>query len=408
MILVKPDIAHISFCRACSIRIKPERLLWQGIHVCVVAVCPSCGHEIIDDLPVGHALYSPCRVDATTGLLLSESGSENSWFSLPFARSIRNPETTNNITLSVEIFKTCRQVVVLNCLDFLYGHALLKLLNAERHLVDSLDLGLVLIIPQFLRWMVPAGVAEIWTANISLTNALCFYPMFDRLINKECERFEEIYVSRAFSHPQKYNISRFTGTEKHDFAKDDFRITFIWREDRLWQNGSVWEHVSRRIGFIRSFILYLQNWKVISLFSGLRARFPRSTFTIAGLGTNTRFPSWIDDRRVNSYANDTIERHLCKVYAESRLVIGVHGSNMLLPSGHAGMTLDLMPLNRWGNFAQDISYQEEDPRLAAYRYKCMPISTDSKSIVNIITEMISGFNYFKMQMLNILPELPPT
>jgi len=371
--------------------------------VCTVSVCPTCKHEIVDDLPVGHALYSPCRIDATTGKLFSESDSLNSWFSLPFVKSIINPET-DNITLTVEILKLYRRVIILNCLDFLYGHALLKLLNAERHQADSQGLGLVLIIPQYLRWIVPAGVVEIWTVNISLTNALRFYPMLDRLVNKECERFEEIFVSRAFSHPKKFNISRFTGIERHDFDKDDFRITFIWREDRLWLKGSFWELVSSRIGFIRSFILRFQNRKVTTLFSRLRSQFPQSTFTIAGLGRTTGFPTWIDDRRVTSYDNETTERQLCKVYAESRLVIGVHGSNMLLPSGHAGMTLDLMPIDRWSNIAQDICYQEDDPRLSTYRYRFIPISTNRKVIVNIITDMISGFNYFKTQMLNLLPE----
>jgi len=47
----------------------------------------------------------------------------------------------------------------------------------------------------------------------------------------------------------------------------------------------------------------------------------------------------------------------------------VHGSNMLLPSAHAGMTIDLMPDDRWGNFAQDISYQEDDVRMGSYRYR---------------------------------------
>lgn len=44
--------------------------------------------------------------------------------------------------------------------------------------------------------------------------------------------------------------------------------------------------------------------------------------------------------------------------------MGVHGSNMLLPSAHARATLVLMPRKRWGNFIQDILFQEPNPRLA--------------------------------------------
>ena len=88
----------------------------------------------------------------------------------------------------------------------------------------------------------------------------------------------------------------------------------------------------------------------------------------------------------------------CQVYAESRLVIGVHGSNMLLPSGHAGMTLDLMPDDRWGNFGQDISDQEEDVRLSSFRYRFLPISSDIPVIARWAAAQIAGYDFFRKQM----------
>jgi hypothetical protein len=67
---------------------------------------------------------------------------------------------------------------------------------------------------------------------------------------------------------------------------------------------------------------------------------------------------------------------------------------MLLPSGLAGMTLDLIE-NRWGNFAQDILYQEKNPRLASFRYRYLPSQVSQDILANIATQMIqSQFDFY--------------
>lgn len=146
-------------------------------------------------------------------------------------------------------------------------------------------------------------------------------------------------------------------------------------------------------------MLKWQNFKVKKLFKLLYNKFPQANFTVAGLGTSTSFPQWIEDKRVSEYTDD-LERVTCKIYSESRLVIGVHGSNMLLPSAHAGMVIDLMPVNRWGNFAQDILYQEKDNRVASFRYRFLPISTKVYLISKIAFFQIKGYQSFINQMMN--------
>ena len=71
---------------------------------------------------------------------------------------------------------------------------------------------------------------------------------------------------------------------------------------------------------------------------------------------------------------------------------------MLLASGLAGMTVDLMPDARWGNFAQDILYQEIDPRLATYRYRFLPAQIELQNLVMIVSNMITEFEPFSRVM----------
>ncbi len=397
MIGIKPSIEQGEKCPYCGTLMEPSDVLWQGIHVCAVFACRGCGAAIVGDLKVGHAVFYPFQADLKKDKLF---GRDIKWFGETLINSLKSPNHDHDIEFEVEKRLDKKNVVILNCIDFLYGHCLLKLLNAEKHLKCDADLGLVLIIPRFLRWMVPNGVAEVWTVNIPLSKAQNYYPALDARIKKECERFERIFVSPAHSHPKEFDITFFTGIERHDFSKKDFRITFIWREDRLWpEDGTM--SVPARIPNLKGAFLLRQNLKVRKLFSLLKRSFPDAVFTVAGLGKRTDFPEWIDDRRVGRFT-DELEREACRIYAESRTVIGVHGSSMLLPSAFAGLTVDLMPVDRWGNFAQDVLYQEDDSRMSSYRYRYVPAATGITLLNKIISWQLKNFFNFKAQMVDTL------
>ena len=67
----------------------------------------------------------------------------------------------------VSLESTCAEqrdrVLLLDCLDPIYGHSLLKLLNVQRELAG--DAGVVVLAPSSLRLLVPDGVAELWTVD---------------------------------------------------------------------------------------------------------------------------------------------------------------------------------------------------------------------------------------------------
>ena len=398
MIQIKPTIDYREPCPHCGRALSPDQVLWQGIHVCAVALCPGCGAEIVGDLPVGAALFFPYQVDRKKGLLFG-SALARDWLGEPFLQSLLHAEEGPGIRLEIEVRVRRPKVVILNCIDYLYGHSLLKLLNAEEHLQRDPAFGLVLLLPRFLRWMVPPGVAELWLVDLPLSRARSFHTRLEQLIQAECARFEEVYLSPASSHPSAFDLTFFTGVPRHDFAAPRFRVTFIWREDRPWSGSPPAIDLMQKSGGPRRLLLSWQNRKIQRLFAALRRTLPDALFTVAGLGRTTGFPEWIADKRVARFDEET-ERSTCQVYAESRLVIGVHGSNMLLPSGHAGLTIDLMPDDRWGNFGQDILYQEQDVRLSSFRYRFLPIGSSISAIARCAAEQVAGHGYFRRQMLH--------
>ena len=390
MIEIKPNIEHRSHCPYSGKVLKPVKVLWQGTHVCVVSESPD-GGEIIEELRIGHAAKTPYQIDLAKKAIFSDDKYAEILLAKPLLNSLQNPQT-EQLEIFQEIFKSYQRVIILNCVDYLYGHSLLKLLNAQRHLESNPDLGLIVIVQKFLRWMVPDGVAEVWTVPISLKNGQDYYPSFAEFVEKQSQRFEEIYLSEAYSHPSRFDITKFTRVPKHSFDdREKVQITFIWREDRLLVNSFLFR-VLRKLKLLQ-IALAIQNWKVQQLFERIRSKLPEAKFVVAGLGTKTKFPKWIEDCRVERF-NETTEKETCQIYSESRLVIGLHGSNMLLPSGLAGMTLDLIE-NRWGNFAQDVLYQEKNPRLASFRYRYLPSQVSLDILANIATQMIqSQFDFY--------------
>jgi len=393
MIEIKPNIEHRSHCPYSGKVLKPVKVLWQGTHVCVVSESPD-GGEIIEELRIGHAAKTPYQIDLAKKAIFSGDKYAEELLAKPLLNSLQNPQT-EQLEISQEIFKSYQRVIILNCVDYLYGHSLLKLLNAQRHLESNPELGLIVIVQKFLRWMVPDGVAEVWTVPISLKNGQDYYPSFAEFVEKQSQRFEEIYLSEAYSHPSRFDITKFTRVPKHSFDdREKVQITFIWREDRLVVNSFLFR-VLRKLKLLQ-IALAIQNWKVQQLFEKIRSKLPEAKFVVAGLGTKTKFPKWIEDCRVERF-NETTEKETCQIYSESRLVIGLHGSNMLLPSGLAGMTLDLIE-NRWGNFAQDVLYQEKNPRLASFRYRYLPSQVSQDILANIATQMIQSQSDFYFHM----------
>jgi hypothetical protein len=130
-----------------------------------------------------------------------------------------------------------------------------------------------------------------------------------------------------------------------------------------------------------------QKQNVITLAEKLRYAYPKIDFAIAGLGIPGGIPEWISDMRTLEIEEST-ERAWCQRYAKSHIVIGVHGSNMLLPSAHAGAVIELVSDEKRENFAQDIIVSEHDSRMAICRYNFLPLCLSPSQVANITVSLL--------------------
>lgn len=396
----KPDSSHK--CPFCDIPLDVNGWYIPGLRCLADLSCSKCKKEFFGDLLVGHALYYPQLLEKNTGIV--HDPYKINWFSNQLSESFLK-RNSKELDFKEEIIKQIKNPILLNCLDFLYGHSLLKLLNAQYYIDHTPDYDLIVLIPNFMRWLVPDGVAAIWTVDFPLITGGQWNEWLARKIQTKLEKYYKVKISVAYSHPHPdfYDIQRFSGVPSFElgnwFQKNkSINITFIWREDRLWNVNKFWYKLLRKlfklIGLqkFQKILLYEQKNKMIRIAKKVNNLHDDVQFSVVGLGKFGVFPSWINDFRAVQVDSLT-EKKWCELYSKSHIVIGVHGSNMLLPSAHAGSTIALIPIDRWGNIIQDFLVKPYDPRKALLLYRCLPISVQDNELVEVISNILTnGFN----------------
>jgi hypothetical protein len=179
-------------------------------------------------------------------------------------------------------------------------------------------------------------------------------------------------------------------------------ITFIWRDDRIWCGTRAenimkfLKKIGRRVGLFQN-MTFMQKRRVIGLANAIKRDFPGMDFAVAGIGSPGGLPEWITDLRTMKIDGET-ERRWCERYAKSHVVIGVHGSNMLLPSAHAGTVIELLPFDRWGNMLQDLLFRDIDGREMLYLYRLIPCSASPGEVAGSAMSLLNIHDIAMLQM----------
>jgi hypothetical protein len=386
-------------CVYCRTPLKTLGWIIPGMRNLAELRCTQCGREFYGDLRAGQALYTPLLLEKETGAVHDDYGVK--WFA-DWMREAYARRTSEPLAFKVqERAPVTRAVVLLNCLDAIYGHALLKLLNAQHYLDHQPDVDLIVMVQPFLEWMIPEGVAQVWMIDLPARRGTEWNDWLAGEIRRRLEAFSCVKLSVALSHPHPddFEIERFTRITP--FALDEWArrlerptVTFIWRDDRLWQTAI--EPASDSLGKIKRRLkrsehpLSEQRRQVSLLADALSLEWPSLDFAVAGTGEPGNLPANISDLR-RTEVNAGVEREWCERYAASHVVVGVHGSNMLLPSAHAGGCVELIGSERWGNFLQDILFRPADCRELFFRYRFMPDTTGPAQLAQLLSSMLRGF-----------------
>ena len=397
MIQIKPIVNTNITCASCKKgNLESKGIIYQGVHVFYDAVCEHCNEEIIATVPIRQAILQPFQLKKVNAAILQ--GENVDWIIRPAINTLRNPITTP-IQLNIEKrTEGKKKAIIVNTLDNCYGHSLLHYLNLQNIIEKKGEYAVIIIIQPFLKWLLPIdGVDEVWTANVSFAQMKDYYKDLNDQINQQSERFQEIQLSHAHLNPTDIDISKYSKIPVFDFENPPIkpRLTFVWREDvnRYWVK-SYWIYGGLRKLGIAKLLFPLHYLRILILLYRLHFKFKdKYQISLAGLGKMGWFPNFVKDERVEKFNKET-EIRTTEIYAESELIIGVHGSSMILPSAHAGMTISIMPLKRWGNFAEDILFVENDVRLASFQRRTIPMNTSILETSDICANMLLNRSYF--------------
>jgi len=221
-------------------------------------------------------------------------------------KSLANP-VIREVEIEIDIIGKYDNVLILNTLDYVYGHSLLYLMNLQRIIESEKEMGIIVIVQPMLRWLIPEkNIAEIWTVNLGFRDFNNFYPDLSAKINSELTRFKKVFLSKAHVIPTNENIhiQSFTGVRPYNFMDEPAlpSITFIWREDpdRLWIRNIYLLKGLKKAG-LGKLLIPFQFLRVIYLFRLLRRKFGKKfNYSVAGLGDFGNFPSFTRDLRVST------------------------------------------------------------------------------------------------------------
>jgi hypothetical protein len=407
MIPLSPVTQSLHQCVYCLTALEVMGWYMPGMRSLADLRCKTCGREFFGDMATGQALYTPMLLEKKTGEVFDQHNVN--WFADWFRESYASRVDSPVPFVVVEQLPITRPVVLLNCIDTLYGHSLLKLLNAQYYIDQQPDLDLVVLVSSLLSWMVPKGAAQVWIVDLPLSRGTEWNDWLAREIHRRTGEWDQAFLSVAFPHPHPgdFDIERFTGVKP--FPVDEWlqrlerpTVTFVWREDRQWRPPKVGikaRGVARFAGRLHSDRKALEDQaqEIIQLARGLQREWPVIDFAVVGIGHPAGFPDWIEDIR-KPVLDEVTEVEWCSRYAASHLVIGAHGSNMLLPSAHAGGFIELLPPERWGNYLQDIFLGQGDVRDTFFRCRFVPASTTAAELSMLAASILRKYPAFTVMM----------
>lgn len=409
LVPVKPQVDLRATCPACGANnVVVRKVLFPGIHTMADCQCGSCSAEFLHDLPVGFAVDNPMAIDTKKGSLYDPRPGL-AWIQQPLMKGYRAP-VDHDIAIERIVHSEHKDIIILNTLDFLYGHVLLKLYNAAHYLERYPEKGLVVIVPRMFLWLVPKTVAEVWVVDLRLGQMQGWYAGIDRFVRAQMGRYSTVHLARGYAHPvfATINIASFSGVEPFpiaEFTKRPPHITFVAREDRLWFATSLGKFMYRvfgKLGMKKSlgqWYVTAQDRLIRRSIKRIRKAMPEARFTVVGLAPGGGLADVAKDLRTRSM-NDAVEHSWIQAYAESQIVVGVHGSNMLLPTAHAAGCIEILPYDRYGNIVQDISVRRHD-RLQLFLYRFVDEFASPAAIARQAVAMFTEFdNYYRNNCIN--------
>lgn len=364
--------------------------------IVVSARCSGCDRTFEFDWPAGHALLHPVIVETETGAV-HISGSE--WYARHFLRCFAT--RSNQTSAKITVHGSCRvggTATLLNCIDYLYGHVLLKVMSVTKHIGEAPDDDVVVIVPKLLSWLVPDEAITV-EVDMSLSSGEHWLAGLDAVVEDVLEPCSAVRISPAVSQPDLTldDLAVLGLTSKQD-GEIPLQVGFILRSDRLWLGPpSLPLRLTRRLPkrFAEPWLLRRQHRNYARLTHCVQQRHPEARIVALGIGQPDGLPAEIEDLRTPGPVRE--ESAWLAQYERCRVIVGVHGSALLLPSLFAGAVVDLVPNYKLDRaFLTDLIIPVgsiEHPKLSLFRHRMLPVESSPETVAAHVLSIIETADF---------------
>ncbi|MDO6439155.1 hypothetical protein Q4534_17165 [Cyclobacterium sp. 1_MG-2023] len=407
MIEIYPEIGQSeSQCPRCGVLgLSNGTLYFQGTHCLTSHICSDCSLEFYATLPIGHAILFPVTF-SRDGKHQKFNQKEGSWMAEPLINSIQNPPIKE---VPIQLIQTSSggDLLLVNCLDSCFGHVFTKIYNVyllKKHFPKK-TLGVLL--PERCRWLISDKEVEIWSVDLPLENIGEGVQGLDSWVKQQFKRFHSVALSVVPVHidQEQLDFKEILGVkpfELEEFDRLPLQLTFIWRSDRFWLNSKgldLLHKASIKYNFqnwVEDILQHRQGSLLRRLVNRVRKSFPNVAFYVTGIGRNGKFPHGCHDERVEKM-QESIERKWNEVYRRSHLVLGVHGSHMLIPTALSAGFIEILPRHKIDHLTEDIA-QSHNSRLSHFLGRYMDEYATPELISKHVVSMVKKFDFIKSNM----------
>ena len=355
-------------------------------------------------MPIGHCQHYPVQFE-NRGVTRSYNQAAKDWLAEPLIHSVVNKLKTH-ATIDVKRGTTSDNVVVLNCLDDCFGHVIHQVLNIDKYKNGRYDI--IILIHQKHSYYIPDYVHEIWEVSANPIELFHEIQGLDDFIKTQLKRFKKVFLDEISTQPNVIDIPEkdFTKVQRFDLNQYSDRspqITFILRNDRFWHGGPIDEFLyllSLKFGLLKYSRAYFEKKQLRLVKKTVRQilkTIPNAHFFLTGVTTNNKtLPLLIGDLRTGNIKADT-ERKWNETYSKSHLVIGVHGSSMVIPSWLAAGFIILMPKYKVLHITED-TLTPYSNRLLLFLGRYLDISSKPNLVALHATTMIRRCNFYQKKL----------
>lgn len=373
------------------------------MHILADTSCKHCGFIFYHCLPIGHDLLFPIQV--------SKDGKESffhprakDWLAVPLIETLRQ-QSEKIISIERKINRQYGQVVIVNCLDNCFGHVFSKVWNTYTLMETKPDWGVIAIISESCKWLLPTDIAEVWSVEVGLKDCEQILGGLDAFVKKQLNRFEKVCLSHTYTHLDhtryidmekvlkisRFDLDKFSSTEPH--------VTFVLREDRFWSNSLIMEFLYKACrkfklaSLVYPILIWRQQQLVRRAAKKILQTFPNASLSCTGLGISGKLFDRIADYRTERILPET-EIQWNAIFAKSHVVIGVHGSHMLIPSALAAGFVNIVPRFKIEHLVEDTVLPYNN-RLLQFMGRFLDQYSPPGLVSRHVVSMIRDFEYVK-------------